>query len=292
VDEASQCSEPELLMPLFYKTISKMILIGDPMQLPATVKSRKANDMRFGRSLFERFFEHFGGYEDESNPVLMLDEQYRMHPDICKFPAEKFYAGRLKSHESIAARMAKFPLRAYSVINVRDTSLDTLDPKNVINRAEARFVINVCHVICTILKHSTATIGIITPYQGQKKLLQNLIDKENLSIQPTVNTIDGFQGQEKDIIILSCVRANENGHAGGIGFMGSMQRMNVALTRAKHSFIACVSRPALEHNDLWKSFIDDAVKRHCIFSLPASACVDTIAKMLKKAEEQKIPAKK
>lgn len=280
IDEASQCSEPELLMPLFYTSISKMILIGDPMQLPATVKSQKGTANKFGRSLFERFFEHFGGYADKENPVVMLDLQYRMHPDICHFPSTMFYDGRLTSH-SRAGRKPGFPLKAYSVINVRDTSQDTSDFKNIINEAEAMFITSVCRSLNARL-HPGSTVGIITPYQGQRKLLLQKLRQANLTITPDVNTIDGFQGQERDVIIFSSVRSVENGHSNGIGFMGSKKRMNVALTRAKYALIVCVSKPSLETNALWKALMDDAIKRSKFYTLPATSSPDTIGKLIMK----------
>ena len=97
VDEASQCCEPEILMPLNYLSITKFILIGDPMQLPATVISTKALEYGYGRSLFERHFNYFNSQKKQNNPILMLDTQYRMHREICQFPSTYFYQNRLKS---------------------------------------------------------------------------------------------------------------------------------------------------------------------------------------------------
>ncbi|KAI1305860.1 putative helicase senataxin [Halotydeus destructor] len=278
IDEASQCSEPEILMPLFYTSISKMILIGDPMQLPATVKSKRAADMGYGRSLFERFFEAFGGYKESDNPVLMLDEQYRMHQEICQFPAKKFYDNRLRSHPT-AGIHPNFPLRPYTVLDVLETVQSTSDPKNIHNEAEAMFVLTVCRVLCRSLKHNSS-IGIITPYQGQKRLLQKMIGSANLPIAFDVNTIDGFQGQEKDVIILSCVRSFENGQTGGIGFLGSTKRLNVALTRARYALVACVSKGALDGHPLWKEFLDDALQRKHFYKMNASASLDSLSKLL------------
>ena len=279
VDEASQCSEPEVLMPLYYQSISKMILIGDPMQLPATVKSVTASNTGYGRSFFERVFRYFGGYCDE-NPVHMLNQQFRMHKEICDFPSREFYGGRLKSAAG-AGYLANFPLKPYTVIDVTNTRQDTSDPKNIVNKGEAAFV---CSVLKLMEQHLSpqSTVGVITPYKGQKKLLQEKIQALSLSnIKVDVNTIDGFQGQERQVIIFSSVRASEEGSdSSSIGFMGSVQRMNVALTRAKHGLVVCISRPALESNKLWGSLISDAETRGCLKQLPATASHDSITKVL------------
>ena len=274
IDEASQCSEPEVLMPLGYTSISKMILIGDPMQLPATVKSTTSINAGYGRSLFERFFHFFGGYNDDvnKNPVHMLKEQYRMHEEICKFPSKEFYYSRLTSHPKAGIKDSQFPLNPYTVIDLEDTVHDKSSATNIFNTQEAEFIVRLCKSLMAYIKLGTS-IGIITPYQGQKKLImqklsQNRNVQQNLTID--VNTIDGFQGQERDIIIFSSVRAIDEGEVShGIGFMGSKQRLNVALTRARFALVVIVSRKTLECNKLWKSLMDDAEERKCLKEVSA-----------------------
>lgn len=284
VDEASQCCEPELLMPLCYK-ISKMILIGDPMQLPATVISRYAQEFDFGRSLFERFFIHFGKYEPTS-PIAMLREQYRMHPAICHFPSKQFYDNRLLSARHITEA---YPLKPYIMFDLRHSSEKKSDKTSLENPVEADFIRNL--LVAVLNKAPTSSqIGIITPYKGQKRLLTNRINnilmERNIKID--VNTCDGFQGQEKDIIILSCVRAFDSGNS--IGFLKSYQRINVALTRAKHCLIVCISAKALTKDKTWGALVDDARERYTLQTLtqtPSSnALIDMISYNIGHDEEK------
>ena len=301
VDEASQCSEPELLMPLAYK-MTKMILIGDPMQLPATVISKKASNLQFGRSLFERFYHYFRQCEqsdpEQTSPILMLTEQYRMHPQICSFPSSQFYDGKLVSSPKVV-KSRDFKLKPYILFDVTDTSENRSNPTNKYNELEANFVVRLVTLIDEILTpskssesnpHRIYSIGVITPYNGQKNHLLNKIEKKtfkNTTVE--INTVDGFQGQEKDVIILSAVRAFDNQNNSNryqtIGFLDSVQRLNVALTRAKYSMILCISARSLEKDKNWKSLIDDAGKRvNCRFKLPSTVKHDALKHMLIKPE--------
>lgn len=259
IDEASQCAEPELLMPLMYNSISKLILIGDPMQLPATVISPIAAEYNYGRSLFERIFLHFGKYSTNS-PVLMLDTQYRMHSQICSFPSLKFYDNRLKTPDALDER--PFPAKPYMVFDLRGTVEDVANPKNIVNEAEADFVVTL-YVAVREMIPKNCTIGIITPYQGQKRMLINKLEnhKDNLL---DINTIDGFQGQERDVVILSLVR-DFSKRDSKIGFLTSNNRLNVALTRARHSIILCMSDASQVVNELWKELLDDADSRQAVY---------------------------
>jgi len=269
VDEASQCCEPELLMPLCYR-ISKMILIGDPMQLPATVISRYAQEFNFGRSLFERFFAHFGGYSSES-PIAMLTEQYRMHPDICRFPSKQFYDNRLIS----AGKVNKsYPLKPYIIFDLMHGSQRS-NKSSLENEVEADFVRNLLVAILTKAPERSQ-VGVITPYKGQKKLITNKIStlQSQRNIKVEVNTCDGFQGQEKDIILLSCVRTHE------VGFLRSYQRVNVALTRAKHCLIVCISGRSLTKDKTWQSLIDDANERNMVQTLTRTPNLANLEKII------------
>lgn len=279
VDEASQCCEPELLMPLCYK-IFKMILIGDPMQLPATVISRYAQEFNFGRSLFERFFIHFGRY-DPTSPIAMLREQYRMHPDICHFPSKQFYDNRLLSARPITE---PYVLKPYIMFDLRHSSEKKSEKTSLENAVEADFVRNL--LVAVLNKAPTGTqIGVITPYKGQKRLITNRINsllmERNIKID--VNTCDGFQGQEKDIIILSCVRAFDSGNS--IGFLKSYQRINVALTRAKHCLIICISAKALTKDKTWEALVDDARERYMLQTLTQTPSSSALIHMISNSSE-------
>lgn len=282
VDEASQCCEPELLMPLCYR-IYRMILIGDPMQLPATVISRYAQEFDFGRSLFERFFTYFGGY-DSSSPIAMLTDQYRMHPDICHFPSKQFYDGRLVSARKITTI---YPLKPYMIFDLMHSSEKRSDKSSIENEVEASFVRVLLMCVLTTAPENSK-IGVITPYKGQKRLLTHKISsiQAQRNIQVDVNTCDGFQGQEKDIIILSCVRAFDSG--GSVGFLKSFQRINVALTRAKHSLIVCVSARSLSKDKTWKALVDDATDRRAINTLTHTPTVAALTDMISNKQQDSI----
>lgn len=279
VDEASQCCEPELLMPLCYR-IYRMILIGDPMQLPATVISRFAQEFDFGRSLFERFFKYFGNY-DPSSPIAMLTDQYRMHPDICRFPSKQFYDGRLVSARAITSA---FPIKPYIMFDLLHSSEKRSDKSSLENEVEASFV-RVLLMSVLMIAPENSKIGVITPYKGQRRLLTQKISnlQAQRNIQVDVNTCDGFQGQEKDIIILSCVRAFDSGSS--VGFLKSFQRINVALTRAKHSLIVCISARSLSNDKTWKALVDDASDRGVMNTLTHTPTIKALSDMISNKQQ-------
>lgn len=278
VDEASQCCEPELLMPLCYK-ISRMILIGDPMQLPATVISRVAQDYEYSRSLFERFFLHFGNYSPTS-PIAMLTNQYRMHPAICEFPSNRFYNGRLVTAKKVDDT---FPIKPYIVFDLKHGREKTSSKKSIENEIEAEFVRNLLTAVL-VKAPENVTVGVITPYKGQKRLITNKINdlQKGKNIKIDVNTCDGFQGQERDIIILSCVRAFDSPSGGSIGFLKSFQRINVALTRAKQSLILCISAKSLSKDKTWQSLINDACSRQAMHILTSTPNQNMLVNMINK----------
>jgi hypothetical protein len=278
IDEASQCSEPELLMPLCYASITKVILIGDPMQLPPTVKSKKAAEKGYGTSLFERFFKFFGGYNDKT-PVLTLTTQFRMHYEICKFPSHAFYDNRLLTDMKAGYDM-RFPFKfRYNVFDLKGTTHSSDDPKNIFNLNEATFIVKQCVLLNKILP-AEKTVGIITPYRGQMKLIRDkLLNERNFTIRIDVNTIDGFQGQERDVIIFSSVRSSDSLGA-GVGFLGSHQRMNVALTRAKYGLIVVLSKSSMSVSRIWQNLIDDAEKRNLLRSVRYNEPEDSMRQIL------------
>lgn len=258
VDEASQCTEPEIVQPLVFKSVSKLILIGDPAQLPATVRSKTSTTGKFGRSLFARIDSYFRHHEKE-NPVRMLKTQYRMHSEICRFPSATFYDNLL---ETDTPSTTPIDLNPYTIFDMQ-TSSDRTDRKNIFNVGEAEMIMSLLQFV---IKKMTAndnlanngTIGIITAYQGQKKKIDEQLKKLNLptGIRVDVNTIDGFQGQERDVVILSTVRSGDS-----VGFMNSRERVNVALTRAKYALIVTLSKSCMQNSVLWDKLIKDAQER-------------------------------
>lgn len=254
VDEASQCTEPELIQPLVFKSVSKIILIGDPAQLPATVLSKTSVSGKFGRSLFARIDEHFLSVGGE-HPVHMLKTQYRMHKEICSFPSAVFYDNLL---ESDTAQDTPIGIHPYTILDMKIGSVEQKDRKNIYNLEEVDLVSLLCQLATTKMTTNGGTIGIITGYRGQKRKIEEKLKKISLptNIKCNVNTIDGFQGQERDVVILSTVRTG-----GSVGFMNSRERVNVALTRAKYALIVILSRTCMQKDPLWDKLIKDAQDR-------------------------------
>ena len=229
IDEASQCVEPESLIP-FSLGFPKLVMVGDPEQLPATVTSVIAKQNRYNDSMFKRLFEHFSRAGTGSftvNPVQKLRTQYRMHPDIVHWPNKYFYGGALvtgtKSRDSF--------LRPYILFNVTN-GCERQKGSSIWNDEEVEFIGNVVRTLQKEIKarkNSTMKIGVITFYSKQKDLIWKHLEKIGLTGCVEVKTVDGFQGSECDIMLISCVRTKKH----GIGFLAENERLNVALTRGK-----------------------------------------------------------
>ncbi|XP_008551661.1 uncharacterized protein LOC103574088 [Microplitis demolitor] len=271
VDEATQCCEPEALIPLMLGVV-KLVLVGDPQQLPATVLSSKAKDLKYDKSLFSRIYERFEG--DLNNPVISLDTQYRMVHPIVYWPNRFFYNNQLKT----SFKPGPWPYSSYKVFNL--TSVQ--DNNAYSNSDEATFVVNLIHTMATCTNFENVEgvikIGVITPYQDQRKLISikladrfaNVPDDIKHKIVTEVNTVDSFQGQEREIIIMSCVRSN------GIGFLSDRQRLCVALTRAKNTLFLCGNFKTFEKDETWGALIKDARSRNFYINIVHQADADKI----------------
>lgn len=235
IDEAAQASEVAILPPLSLGA-ARCVLVGDPQQLPATVISKAAGTLLYSRSLFERF-------QQAGCPTMLLSVQYRMHPQIRDFPSRYFYQGRLSDSESVANLPDEIyykdpllkPYVFYDITHGRESHRG--GSVSYQNMHEAQFCLRMYEHLQKILKSlglGKVSIGIITPYKLQLKCLQRefedvLNSEEGKDLY--INTVDAFQGQERDVIIMSCVRASNH----GVGFVADIRRMNVALTRARRA---------------------------------------------------------
>lgn len=285
VDEASQCVEPELLMPLIYPSISKVILIGDPHQLPATVISQKAAKCHYDRSLFERFFIHFKeNAENNDNPIIQLKTQYRMHKEICHFPSKHFYDSELESADN-CGQNPLIQIKPYFVFNIQDSKEAQTINSTKMNNPEANFIYKLLNQIFKILNIDPnsnvlpVSVGIITFYRGQVDVIKKLFKNDNNSLLANIEigTVDSFQGKEKDIIILSTVRAS---NFGSIGFTRSQNRLNVALTRAKSLQCICIHSNTFKQNVHWRALLKDAQERKRIFQVTSSIGNDKLVSYL------------
>ena len=198
-------------------------------------------------------------------PVLQLTIQYRMHPDICLFPSNYVYNKNLKTNrltESIRCS-SEWPFQPYLVFDVGDGS-ERRDNDSYINVQEIKLVMEIIKLIKEKRKDiSFRNIGIITHYKAQKTMIQKDLEKEFDKKGPAeVDTVDAFQGRQKDCIIVTCVRASAV--QGSIGFLASLQRLNVTITRAKYSLFILGHLRTLMENQHWYELIQDAQKRGAI----------------------------
>ncbi|KAL7116638.1 hypothetical protein ACP275_03G016900 [Erythranthe tilingii] len=267
IDEAAQASEVAVLPPLSLGA-ARCVLVGDPQQLPATVISKAAGTLLYSRSLFERF-------QQAGCPTMLLSVQYRMHPHIRDFPSRYFYQSRLTDSESVSNLpdeiYYKDPLlRPYVFFDVtygRESHRG--GSVSYQNTQEAQFCVRLYEHLQKTLKSlgvGKVSVGIITPYKLQLKCLQRefkdiLNSDEGKDIY--INTVDAFQGQERDVIIMSCVRASSH----GVGFVSDIRRMNVALTRAKRALWVMGNANALMQSEDWAALINDAKARSCFLDM-------------------------
>ena len=256
LDEAGQAIELSTLIPI-KKSCKKIILIGDIQQLPATVFSRFSTYFEYNRSLFKRF--QIGKFK-----VRFLENQYRMHPQISSFPARKFYRNYLKDARMISEfknfQMLRCfgPLVFFNVCEgeeqphyVNSSSWCNLDELKVLS-----FIFK-C-LICLYPISNIGSIGIIGGYNGQIDEIKNHKIFKDKYDDIQVNTIDGYQGREKDVICFTCVRAkNEK----GVGFLTDGRRINVGFTRAKNGFWIFGNSNLLSSDLKWNEVTKDIKKR-------------------------------
>ena len=255
IDEGSQQMIPSTLIPI--AKADRFVIAGDHKQLPPTVVS---NEERLSHTLFEKLIE--------THPSLsrMLRIQYRMHEKIMAFSNRHFYDGKLLADESVAhhtladlgaAESKKYPdiLSAETPLAFVDTSgTDTKEEQSTrstsyYNKTEANLSVSFAkELIAMGLKEEN--IGIITPYAAQIKTIKKELEHENLAIE--TKTVDGFQGREKEVIIISFVRANSKRE---IGFLKDTRRLNVAVTRAKRKLVTIGHAQTLESDTLFRDFI-------------------------------------
>jgi hypothetical protein len=286
VDEASQAAEPSTLIPLQYHC-KRLILVGDPKQLPATVLSQTAQKFGYGTSLFERL-------QAMHVPVHMLQTQYRMHPTISAFPNQHFYRGLLQDADEIQRkwdphtserkgslyhnRMHQHPSKCFGPLTffAADWGKESRESSemSVKNTDEAIIIAEICDVLVKQFPEyclgsggvdggskdgSVAVrqngLAVITPYALQVREIKAQLRKRSLSKCVDVNTVDGFQGREKDIILFSCVRSNN------IGFLKDQRRMNVAITRARLALLVVGNSRTLSGNKDWSALMAH-IKKH------------------------------
>ena len=265
IDEAAQALEAACWIPI--RRASRVILAGDHCQLPPTVKSIAALRAGLGKTLMERIAEN------KPEVVTLLKIQYRMNDEIMRFSSNWFYKGQVESAPQIRHRGILDYDHPITWIDTSDKEpMDTIEETTDnnfkeqfvgesfgrINKAEGELtLLTLAEYFTKIGKqrvlNESIDVGIISPYRAQVQYLKRLIKKYEF-FKPyrrliSVNTVDGFQGQERDIILISLVRSNDNGQ---IGFLKDLRRMNVAMTRARMKLIILGNKDTMTQHPFYK----------------------------------------
>ena len=245
IDEASQATIPSILIPI--AKAHRFILAGDHKQLPPTIISERAHELE--KTLFEELIRI---YPFKSQ---LLNVQYRMNSLLMKFPNREFYNNGLKSDSSVdditindilTSQHEEKALLFIDTSEVEDNlEMHLKDSKSIINNLEADISVSIAQDYLNA-GAGEDDIGIISPYADQVKLIQEKTPVE-------VKTVDGFQGREKEIIIISTVRSNPHGN---IGFLKDLRRLNVAITRAKRKLIIIGNADTLITNPTYARLIE------------------------------------
>jgi senataxin len=298
IDEAAQAVEPSVLVPLL-RGCRQLFLVGDPVQLPATVLSTTAKDHGYDTSLFSRL-------QRAGHPVHVLKTQYRMHPQIRAFPSAEFYEEALVDGPNVLEATSRHwhahaGLGAFTFWDVPGTESLAPGSMSFINTAEAAFVVSLAQAYIAAAPELVARsdgLAVVTPYKAQARLIRELLARalgDDMAGRVDVNTIDGFQGREREVVLFSVVRSPKLSakeqkaaekaaqlrkrfhrvQAARLGFVEDERRMNVGLTRARASLAVIGRADALAGDGHWGSLVQDAYSRGRFVrpTQPYEACI-------------------
>jgi len=262
IDEATQASEPSCLIPITRGR--RVVLAGDHRQLPPTILSREAEEGGLARTLFERMA---GAWEERL--VEMLEVQYRMHEGIMAFPGREFYDGRLEAHGSVRThtlrdlgfdegivdpdlRPAVLPEEPVVFVDTSGLEAPERQRTDSSSRENPREAELVARLAGAFLRGGVADhdLAVIAPYKDQVDRLRGLIPESADDLQ--VRTVDGFQGREKEVVILSLVRSNEKDE---IGFLKDLRRLNVAITRPRRKLVVVGDASTVATHPVYERFV-------------------------------------
>lgn len=256
IDEAAQALEPASWIPILKS--NRVVFAGDHCQLPPTIKSFEAAKAGLEVTLFEKAIQR-------NRADTMLQEQYRMHEDIMNFSSRLFYKDQLIANEMVKNWKVYAEDQTVEFIDTAGCGyFEQIDPetRSSFNKEEAdllfRHLNNYLMSLDAMEKNDELTsVGIISPYKAQVVNMQELLAEMELdeatAKKIAVNTIDSFQGQERDVIYISLVRSNENGE---IGFLSDTRRMNVALTRARKKLVVIGDSATIGQHPFYEKFLD------------------------------------
>ncbi len=264
IDEAAQALEPALWIAI--AKAKRVIFAGDHHQLPPTVKSKTAEKEGFNLTLFEKCIQ----YHPQS--ASMLRTQYRMNSKIAGFSSGWFYEGQLQADESVQDHVLnKNHPRLCQALEFVDTAGCNFDEQSqgysYFNPGEGRVIFAHLTQLLEALTMSEPnfaqiSIALISPYKGQvnwlKEHMQADPNFEYFLPQITINSVDGFQGQEKDVVYLSLVRSNPPAH---VGFLADLRRFNVAITRARKKLVVVGDSATLSQHKFYEAFLEYAEKQ-------------------------------
>jgi predicted DNA helicase len=233
---------------------NRLVLGGDHCQLPPTILSREAEKQGLGVSLMERGVEQYGAVV-----TRRLDVQYRMNAAIMMFPSTALYGGTLQAHSSVAShqladlaavtesRLTTMPLE---FIDTAGADYDEEPEPGGESRRNPREADLVCHKVRALIEAGVApeSIAVIAPYAAQVRLLRERLSLPGLEI----DSVDGFQGREKEAVIITLVRSNPEGE---IGFLSDVRRMNVAMTRARGKLLIIGNSATLSTCPFYRDFL-------------------------------------
>lgn len=254
IDEAGQALEPACWIPILKG--QKVILAGDHFQLPPTIKSTAAAQKGLSTTLLEKC----AALHPEA--VTLLEEQYRMHETIMGYSSAVFYEHRLKAHASVAQHSLFASDTPLAFVDTAGCGFDEkAEGTSITNPEEAAFLFKHLRQLAAELSthyqpDNFPSIAIISPYRQQVQLLQELLPHsttlQHYGHRISVNTIDSFQGQERDIVYISMARSNTEGK---IGFLSDIRRMNVAMTRARKKLVIIGDSGTLSQLPFYEGFI-------------------------------------
>ena len=265
IDEAAQALEAACWIPI--RRVSRVILAGDHCQLPPTIKSYAALKAGLGKTLMERIVEN------KPEVVTLLKMQYRMNEEIMRFSSDWFYGNQVESAPEVKCRSildldipmswidtSQFEFPEDSDISFKETFVG--ESFGRINKAEAELTLLALEqyfekIGKARILDERLDVGVISPYRAQVQYLRRLLKNKEF-FKPfrhliSVNTVDGFQGQERDIILISLVRANDEGQ---IGFLRDLRRMNVAITRARMKLIILGDASTMTRHPFYKKLYE------------------------------------
>lgn len=266
-DEASQALEPMVWIPLL--KCNRIIFSGDHFQLPPVVKSIKAKKEGLDVTMLDRCIKLDG-------ISYLLTRQYRMHNAIMSFSNAYFYNNELEADISVKeilldatseSTLLSAPVELVDTAGCSFDELQNPETLSLSNAGEADLLFKHLNLLLEQFSYSYTkqkmSIGIISPYKEQIELLKEKLAEQEFAEKPiehiSVKTIDGFQGEERDVIYISLVRSNSNSE---IGFLSDIRRMNVALTRAKKKLVVIMDTATVGNQPFYKSFIEYCEKNN------------------------------